>query len=249
MAIYENVYIGSFIYQLGIAVGKKGNENNSSVNLFQQTPADKTLSDLLTSVDGRFIILEFKREKNKNDSKEKSKAKKLSDEISDTKLVDISNKCHFIGIGKENSEEACIEFHKYLCFFDDNEYINVKTSPSLCLIDNFIDKYINNKLIFENSKYNSIELQEFLNERNTSIGVASEDFMKYLRFLHEISNEEGVQGSSGGIILCMDKSGNLGMLPTDNIYTLVMNLDQKLDQSQATFQHYDAPEHRVHRRR
>ncbi|GEM_PF-1906140 len=39
MNIYENIYIGSFIYQLGIEVGKRKLENMSSINLFQQTPS------------------------------------------------------------------------------------------------------------------------------------------------------------------------------------------------------------------
>ena len=146
MNIYENIYIGSFIYQLGIKVGKKGLENKSAVNLFQQTPADSKLSDLIQSVNGTYLIIEFKRDS--ADKKENKKAKKLEEELNKPEnihLIEISESCHYIGIGTITNE-ATINFYKYLKYFKDNELFE---------IDNFIDNFLNHnkKLSFKEILY------------------------------------------------------------------------------------------------
>ena len=62
-APYENIYIGNFIYSLGY-LSAKFNESSedAGVHLIQQTPNDKKWADLLTRWQGKFFILEFKRE-------------------------------------------------------------------------------------------------------------------------------------------------------------------------------------------
>lgn len=62
---YENVYIGTFLFTLGymFSAVSKGAKTAVGIELYQQTrKGEKTIGDLLTSVGGRNIIIEFKRE-------------------------------------------------------------------------------------------------------------------------------------------------------------------------------------------
>ena len=210
MNIYENIYIGSFIYQLGIKVGKKGLENKSAVNLFQQTPADSKLSDLIRSVNGTYLIIEFKRDS--ADKKENKKAKKLEEELKKPEnihLIEISESCHYIGIGTIINE-ATINFYKYLKYFKDNELFE---------IDNFIDNFLNH-----NKK---LSFKEILYEYN-KVGINnSQKFLEYIKFLQKIYNS-GIKSSTGGIIIHKDENGRLSMLPTDNIENLIKNIDKTI---------------------
>jgi hypothetical protein len=99
---------------LGIIVGQREQEHYSSVNLFQQTPADKTYGDLLTSVNGKYLLIEFKRKSNSNDKKEKNKANTLKEKL--LEMRQISKQCHFLGIGDENGESCTIEYYPYVDF-------------------------------------------------------------------------------------------------------------------------------------
>jgi hypothetical protein len=217
MALYENVYIGTFIYLLGIEVGKRGLENNSSVNLFQQTPVDATLNDLITGVNGKFLIIEFKRIQNK-DNKEKEKATKLIKKLDkDSSLSTISEQCHYLCIGNENSDNI-FDFYEYAKYFQDREDI---------LIEDFISKYIDVRV---DNPHDSVHQDVYIfAESLPQFGVEHKDFLTYLQLLKDIYNESGVEGSSGGIILSND-NGNIGMLPTDNIQELVLKLEQRIEQ-------------------
>jgi hypothetical protein len=46
MKLYENVVIGNFLFSLGFAISAKSKTNTilTSINLLQQTPADKLLA-------------------------------------------------------------------------------------------------------------------------------------------------------------------------------------------------------------
>lgn len=210
MNIYENIYIGSFIYQLGIKVGKKGLENKSAVNLFQQTPADSKLSDLIQSVNGTYLIIEFKRDS--ADKKENKKAKKLEEELNKLEnihLIEISESCHYIGIGTITNE-ATINFYKYLKYFKDNELFE---------IDNFINNFLNH-----NEKLSCKEILYGYNK----VGINnSQKFLEYIKFLQKIYNS-GIKSSTGGIIIHKDENGRLSMLPTDNIENLIKNIDKTI---------------------
>lgn len=200
MNIYENIYIGSFIYQLGIEVGKRKLENMSSINLFQQTPSDCKLSDLISSVGGRYLIIEFKR--NDADKKEDEKSKKLINALKNEEnrhLIDISKSCHYIGIGT-TKDKATIDFYKYL--------------------DYFTNKNKENKIDFINRF-----LTQHNNGKNTlNIGISNyNDFIEYIKFLQRIYKNKR-KTSTGGIIIHKDKNGKLFMLPTNNIEELILNI-------------------------
>lgn len=231
MALYENIFIGTFLYMLGIEVGKKYDGGNSSVNLFQQTPADSTLSDLISSVKGKFIILEFKRESNKDDSKEKAKFQLLEQEFQDLnnkKLLDISHKCHFMAIGTENQkdEQASIHFSSYYKYFSNqNIYFELTDFFKYYLGDDGINK--------GNDLKNIVEQLDF---RKNEIGVNGEKFTSYINFLKKVYLSDR-NSSSGGLILAKNKDGELGIFPMDDIYALIQSIDQKLDFEQESFFH------------
>lgn len=60
-AYYENQVIGKFLFDFGYYVGDAKKKTAGTVNLFQQTPLDPALSDLLIGADSRFFLLEFKQ--------------------------------------------------------------------------------------------------------------------------------------------------------------------------------------------
>lgn len=211
MNIYENMYIGSFIFQLGIIVGQRKQEHYSSVNLFQQTPADKTYGDLLTSVGGKYLLIEFKRKQNSEDKKEKDKAKTLTEKLTD--LKQISHQCHFLGIGDENGTNCIIEYYPYVDFFNGNSK----------KYDNFIEKFLKPK------KKNIVE--QFVSDWEDNlevVGVNHDEFKKYLDILKSIYMDDH-SSSAGGIIICVEQDGTIGMIPTEDISELIKKLNDNIE--------------------
>ncbi|MDP6008078.1 hypothetical protein ACLHT5_11360 [Pseudomonas aeruginosa] len=66
MKLYENITIGNFLFALGYAIRdlQQGSKSAAvgSVNLLQQTPADRLLADVLLNFGGVARLLEFKAE-------------------------------------------------------------------------------------------------------------------------------------------------------------------------------------------
>lgn len=63
---YENTYIGTFIYAMGVIAGRRSAAANdppipSGVLLLQQTPLDTAVGDAIPQFGGRGVLLEFKR--------------------------------------------------------------------------------------------------------------------------------------------------------------------------------------------
>lgn len=100
--MYENTAIGVFVYLLGIETGKRVTEQKfnleTSVNLYQQTPLDPKLGDVLAKWQGKFFILEFKRHKDEiKDESSKSTKLNLRTKIKiDSTFCDLSKKCHYL---------------------------------------------------------------------------------------------------------------------------------------------------------
>lgn len=219
MKIYENIYIGSFIYQLGVEAEKQNVVNNSSVNLFQQTPSDKTLSDLITGINGKFLILEFKNER--VDSKEKIKydtlKKRLEDPL-DFDAIDIKSigeSCHYLAIGKDNN----IKFYNYINYF--NEKLEAKE------YSNFIRDYMA-------TKTDKDIVMDYPNNAQNSIGISNgRKFKQYLEFLQETYLKTGGGNSTSGLIVVKNDNGEIGLIPTDNIEELVLTLDQELEKEES----------------
>ena len=95
MKLYENVIIGNFLYTLGLNIGiNKELPKYSSINLLQQTPADKALGDVLLEFPGVVRLIEFKNKKSDKE-KEKTRLKLLEMALSgEDKMIDISRLPH-----------------------------------------------------------------------------------------------------------------------------------------------------------
>ncbi len=102
--IYENTYIGTFIYLFGYYAGINGVEKLTSFNLYQQTPTDKTIGDLLSSIGGRNFIFEFKRTKNriKTELDKKQRERLLQFLMKNPEYSLLSRKLHFIAYPEDN---------------------------------------------------------------------------------------------------------------------------------------------------
>lgn len=100
ISIYENQFIGSFIYSMGVITGKRELPVTDSINLLQQTPGDRIIGDLFTKWQGRNFIVEFKRNVNGLTTEIKKPMKQmLLENLNSMKYIEervLSNKCHFI---------------------------------------------------------------------------------------------------------------------------------------------------------
>ncbi len=114
MNIYENVMIGNFLFSLGHSFGRSsGNATFQplSVNLLQQTPADKLFGDLLIGGIKTVRLIEFKRTQNK-DQKEKLKRDMLERTLQSQSyrhLETISREIHWF-ISLDGAKSAAVPY-------------------------------------------------------------------------------------------------------------------------------------------
>jgi len=98
MKLYENITIGNFLFALGYTIRdfQQGSKSAAvgSVNLLQQTPADRLLADVLLTFGGVARLLEFKAEGARLD-KELGKHAGLKQVIEDRGLSEISREVHW----------------------------------------------------------------------------------------------------------------------------------------------------------
>lgn len=109
LKLYENVVIGNFLYGLGFAIASRIDEPSfpSMVNLFQQTPADTAIGDLIMRFPGVLRIIEFKQQENKDD-KEPIRHQHLSEQLEHyTRRREISRRVHWF-IETAPTEEAFV---------------------------------------------------------------------------------------------------------------------------------------------
>lgn len=108
MKLYENVVIGNFLYGLGLSIGRALPEQTtlSVVNLLQQTPADKSLGDMLVEFESVVRLIEFKN-KASSLEKESKKHKQLSTALSNQdEMLAVSREIHWY-VETEPFEEKC----------------------------------------------------------------------------------------------------------------------------------------------
>ncbi len=149
MKLYENVVIGNFLYGLGFSLGRAFSTNSppSVINLLQQTPADKTLGDLLVEYPGIVRLIEFKN-KSSDKTKEENKVDLLNKAIGDQqKLKDISHDIHWY-IETDPREDECI--NKIVPYL--NAFSNIESEHTLESYINEITKSVmNGKIDFNSS--------------------------------------------------------------------------------------------------
>lgn len=96
MKLYENIVIGNFLFALGFSIRAKQIRKSfgATINLLQQTPSDKILSDVLLDFGGTVRLIEFKTSDNRS-TKEKGRHRALQAGMVGTGLEAISREVHW----------------------------------------------------------------------------------------------------------------------------------------------------------
>jgi len=199
---YENVYISSFIFSLGYLFRKKskGDLSSVSIDLYQQiTAGEKLIGDLLTSVGGKNIIIEFKREYSQIAGEFKKKSKEplieLLESNEEEELQAISKKCHFLSFA--------------------SAYENGDSTLAFCSYIELLTNSKNAKLV-GNSDFSS----QYVDSDNDSVGVNEADFKYYV---DKLSVSTG--GTCGGMAISIDDEGIRSMVIFDDIKELTQSLN------------------------
>lgn len=214
--IYENIFIGNFIYLLGLRIGMNiqfcdsPREVPACVNLLQQTPLDKSFSDMLASFEGISFLIEFKK-KSGDVKKEKKKRNQLWQSIKDNDEMNrISRLAHwFVQVDVLKNGELNTGVVPYL----DLDNSDLATTESF---DEFLEKIV--KKIFKYSKADDV----------VNVGVSGAAMSRYLKCVREIFNA-GSGGTSkqhklGGLIINVSPTGGLS-------YAVLADITRSLDLS------------------
>lgn len=195
---YENIYIGAFIYSMGYIAGIEGIKNTVTLNLYQQTPKDKTLGDLFTNWGGKNFLVEFKRSKKhiKNELRKENKAiyiEYLNNEA-DRSIINKSRRGHFL------SFPVFEELH-FSIYMDAN---------------NSAIKSWNIEVLVRNLNYN-----------NGNVGLSFNEFKDYLDVLNKYSNEKVDTSSVSGIIVNISENNEIRFVQFQNLNVLNQMLSEK----------------------
>lgn len=207
VGMYENVFIGNFIYALGVKIGitsyqdENKREFPACVNLLQQTPADKISGDLLASFPGSSFLIEFKNEKN-NDDKELEKHKLLKNNLDDNQeMREISKLSHwFIQIDATKGLKTKVLPYYYM---DISEELAKAYS-----FDYFIEKIVTK--IFNSTR----------SETTMDIGVLEAPMLKYLEYIKDLFEEDSSGSkkySLGGLIVTVTPDGGFTYVLVNDI--------------------------------
>lgn len=123
---YENQLLGAFIYALGYEAGR--NQQSVPVNLFQQTPLDSCLGDLIVG-GARCLAIEFKRRRSDLRSERNKWRADFGKWINERpELINTSCKSHFVCFGDHGDSEVKLSLARYLQAYNDME--NVVALPA-----------------------------------------------------------------------------------------------------------------------
>ncbi|MGR7920675.1 hypothetical protein ACU6RQ_06115 [Zobellella denitrificans] len=215
--IYENIYIGNFIFLLGVVSERQrlssSKESNISIDLYQQTPADPKIGDFFSSLNGRNLIIEFKKDVESIDDKEGEKQSSLLNCLigkDDVELQKISYYSHFLGVGvNDGGNTADIELKSYLPYKD--------FEPTSFSMQEFIDSYCKGEEV------------QFLTKEDraiqSKIGCDSNRFSEYLELLASLY-KSGRSSSTGGLIVNISEDGRINCLSVPDVQNLVIKLSE-----------------------
>jgi hypothetical protein len=198
--IYENIYIGVFIYSLGflVAKNKQVSSLSSAINLYQQTPGDTTLGDFFCNIGGRSLLIEFKKEwKEVNTERRKPAKEKLLNKLGrEARLQAISLKTHFLACPYEFSgSERDLYFFPYVYLLNE-EKINVE------LMGNFIGRYLDQQ-----------------------VGSEGKEFAEYLEALRPVAQSaQGGAKEISGLIVNLNEQGRITCDAFDDVRTIQRNI-------------------------
>lgn len=200
--IYENVFIGNFIFILGAEVGMALREQNKAIpmciNLLQQTPVDKFLGDMLADFPGCSFLIEFKRDRN-NDEKEKTKLVALRKELkNNSEMENISRLAHWFIQIKDCKDSLKTNVVPYL----DMEQVKLELEPKTFEV--FIKEIVIKIINMPNA--NDVK----------KVGVSSSEMTEYLKVLKKAYGSK--KGTIGGIIINLSKDGALRYAVVNDIF-------------------------------
>jgi hypothetical protein len=187
--VYENIIIGNFLYALGISIGKAtaARTQFSSINLLQQTPADPLLGDLLMEYPGVVKLIEFKNKKSSK-AKEKDRIRQLKIALTGNReLTEISCAVHWY-IETDPLKEIC--FNRIV------PYLNAFDTPGTHTIESFID-VVTEEVVSPNGEFSKESIQGYLQVVAGCQGTQDRNR----------SNNGEIEMSSGGLLLCVSKTG------------------------------------------
>jgi hypothetical protein len=201
--LYENQYIGAFIYALGLHAGiTKGIKSFNALSLIQQTPLDTQLGDLFAAWGGRSFLFEFKRtEKDAKTEYEKNSKKNLIAYIqADENISTLSKASHFLCYARdEEGRNTTLLFQPYALT---KNHLSQEGVPRETL-----QEFIPNKL------------------ENLAFGLNLERMEIYKKFLSEKLGNASIDVS--GVVINIDKDGNPNVVKFENLRQL--NLENSLE--------------------
>lgn len=202
---YENVYIGTFIFSLGYMFGseKRGSRTSVAIELYQQTrKGERLVGDLLTSIGGKCIILEFKRDHSEigEELKKESKAE-LRQNLQpngDARFLEISRRCHHLCIAAtyDQSSQQCLAFLPYI---------------------DVVTKTPKTRQWIGDAEFS----QRYISPDSFECGVSPDDFRYYIERLAEMTGE-----TCGGLAVSIDKDGLKSAVVFEDVRELNVGLVQ-----------------------
>lgn len=205
--LYENLYIGTFIYTLGLISGQRGVVDHETILLLQQTPEDAVVGDLFARWQGTNLIIEFKRSKRQlEDEAKKVNRRQLLEELrqlGNEPLKEISDRCHFLAVPDENAGELSLMFNRYT---DLPQMINGTNVPSATLT-RFVEQILN---------------ERDMDDDKRTIGVGFEDLHAYMETMRKVAF--ATTSGSGGLIVNLDADGHPHIVHYDDLHILERSL-------------------------
>lgn len=203
---YENVFIGNFLYGLGLAIGTRsqGGELPACINLLQQSPMDPLLGDVMVEFDGTLRLLEFKRSKNES-VKERDKANLLRTALSARPhLEPVSRAVHWFvqSYSAHGATEAKIHVSPYIDLGVQQRAPNTRLSW-------FVQSLADEAISPDTPRIETTLLKE------------------YLECVAQWQGSGAV--SAGGMLVSVDASGNVRYVTLDNILELGLQHQQYID--------------------
>jgi len=197
LKIYENITIGNFLFTLGYTIRSKQNSTSltASINLLQQTPADKFLGDVLLDFTGVVRLLEFKAQ-GANMSKERGKHAVLEIAVQARGLEPISREVHWYVETKATQESLRLRTVPYLDAFPRPREEKVQSLEDLV-------QSIASDVVGQHKPYTAAQIREYLLCVRTANGTSSV--------------------GTGGLLILAEPTGRLQFAVLDDIQDLNMS--------------------------
>jgi hypothetical protein len=164
---YESVYLGQLVYAVGYTareVGIKPNEN--CCQLFASSPADQTFGDLVLGWQGRFFMLEAKRNESSvcTEWRKPHRRRWLRELAREPALLAIAQHMHFVAYGRRERNAA------------DGQRERNAADIVMMQYHLIVDAPVQTERRFT--------LGAFLRERVRKFGCSGDEFKRYVGALH-----------------------------------------------------------------